>query len=288
MIIDAHIHLWNRLHGDDSGVDRRALSWGLAREGERTYYAAPPAFEDSLSTYQRALAHMDWLGIERAVVVQEFMDGKQDGYLAQVRRECPERFSCLALFDRRYLDDPLGCFAQAVDGLGLQGFLVKTPHPFAEIALPRLMPLWQACAERGLPVVLKDGANPDVRALVAAVPSLRVVLSHFAGVFGPPHDHREKLEIAASSPNVYVDSGALTHRQWYPFARAKELLHEAVELVGADKIAWGSDYPRPGLVADNSYRQQLQFIATECDFLSASQREQILGLTALRVYRWDA
>jgi L-galactono-1,5-lactonase len=287
MIIDAHVHLWNRLHGDDFGVDRQALGWGRAREGEHTYYATPPAFEDSLSTYPRALAHMDWLGIERAVVVQEFMDGKQDDYLATVRQECPQRFSCLALFDRAYFDDPLASFAHAIDELHLQGFLVKTPHPFPEIALPQLWPLWEACAERGLPVVLKDGANADVRRLIAAVPRLKLVLSHFAGVFGPPDDHREKLEIVASSPNVTIDAGAITFRQRYPFERAQDLLQEAVEVVGADKIAWGSDYPRPGLVADNSYRQQLDFVQEECGFLTPAQRDWILGGTALRVYCWE-
>ncbi|MHB1356532.1 MAG: amidohydrolase family protein [Anaerolineae bacterium] len=58
--------------------------------------------------------------------------------------------------------------------------------------------------------------------------------------------------------------------------------------MGADKIAWGSDYPRPPLHADNSYKQQLEFITTECRFLTAEQRDQILFRTALRVYQWDA
>ena len=31
------------------------------------------------------------------------------------------------------------------------------------------------------------------------------------------------------------------------------------------KIVWGSDYHRPGLVADASYKQQLEFITVECD-----------------------
>ena len=84
-----------------------------------------------------------------------------------------------------------------------------------------------------------------------------------------------------------TDSGGLTFRQRYPFLRAADLLQEAVELVGADKIAWGSDYPRPGLVADSSYREQLEFITAECRFLSDGQREQILSGTALRVYAWD-
>jgi len=288
MIIDAHIHLWNPLHGRDLGVDRVALSWGQARQGDRVYYVTPPAFEDSQSTYERALAHMDWLGIDRAVVLQEFMDGKQDDYLAQVRRACPERFSCMALFDRHTYDDPVGGFRDAIDRQKLQGFLVKSPDPFPDLAVPRLFPLWRLCAERGLPVVLKNGAPAEVRRLIKAVPELKIVLSHFAGSFGPENEYRQRLEIVASSPNVTVDSGALTYRQRFPFSLAKERLHEAVEIVGASKIAWGSDYPRPPLVADSSYKQQLEFITIECDFLSDAQREQILGGTALKVYNWDA
>ena len=108
MIIDAHIHLWNPLRGDGMGTEREALSWGRARENDRIYYACPPSFEDSQSTYQRALAHMDMLGINKAVVLQEFMDGKQDDYLSTVQKLAPKRFSCMALFDHLYLDDPLG------------------------------------------------------------------------------------------------------------------------------------------------------------------------------------
>lgn len=288
MIIDAHIHLWSRLHGDDLGIDRQALGWGRARQGDEVYYATPPAFEDSLSTYERALAHMDWLGIDRAVVLQEFMDGKQDDYLMEVRKACPSRFSCTALFDKHYFDDPMGCFRKAIDQGGLQGFLVKTPNPFPEMAVPALLPLWEACAERGLPIVLKNGLPDDIRKLLKMVPELKIVWSHFAGRSGPADQYRERLEMTASLPNMTIDAGGMTFREPYPFTRAQEALHEVVELVGADKIAWGSDYPRPGLVADCSYKQQLDFITVECDFLTDEQREQLLSGTALRVYQWDS
>jgi len=230
---------------------------------------------------------MDWLGIDRAVVLQEFMDGKQDDYLSEVRRLCPSRFSCMALFDHHYYEDPGKAFIRAVEKQRLQGFLVKSPDPFPEIAGPGLLPLWERCAERGLPVVLKNGDPDQIRCLVRSVPSLKVVLSHFAGCFGPNEAYRERLAIAASSANVTLDTGALTYRHRYPFSESKERLHEAVEVVGADKIAWGSDYPRPGLVADASYRQQLEFVTVECDFLTDAQRARILGGTALRVYHWD-
>jgi predicted TIM-barrel fold metal-dependent hydrolase len=288
MIIDAHIHLWNRMCGHERGVERRSLNWGRARQGDRIIYVTPPSFEDSLSTYERALAHMDWLGIERAVVLQEFVDGNQDDYLARVRQVWPGRFSCTALFERHYYDAPLREFERAIEHNRLQGFLVRTPDIIPEIAVPALIPLWQACAERGLPIVLKNGDPADVRRLVQAAPQLKVVLSHFGGVIAAEEQYRERLQIAADAENITLDSGALTLRQPYPFAQAKERLHEAVERLGAHKIAWGSDYPRPPLVADASYKQQLEFITVECDFLSQEQREQILGQTALRVYAWDA
>jgi len=286
MIIDAHIHLWNRLHGDDLGIDRQALTWGRAREGDRVYYATPPAFEDSLSTWERAAAHMDYAGVDRAVVLQEFMDGKQDDYLAQVRQEQPERFCCLALFDRHFYEDPRAAFAAAISDRHLQGLLVKTPDPFPDITARTLLPVWEACAERGLPVVLKNGDPQAVRALIAAVPALKVVLSHFAGASDPPKDFHERLAIVADSANVTIDSGGLTYRHRYPFPRCQELLQEAVETCGAGKIAWGSDYPRPGLVAEASYKQQLEFITVECAFLTEADRAEILAGTALRVYPW--
>ena len=287
MIIDAHIHLWNRLHGDDLGIDREALSWGRARQGDRTYYATSPAFEDSLSTYERALAHMDCLGIDRAVVLQEFMDGKQDDYLAEVRRLAPERFSCMALFDRHYYDDPMNAFKMAIDEKKLQGFLIKTPDPFPEIATAKLEPVWRACAERGLPVVLKNGDPGEIRRLIKLAPDLKIVFSHFAGSSGPEEEHQERIRLAADFPNVYIDTGGAAYRHRYPFPKVQERLQAALDVISAEKLAWGSDYPRPSLIVDSSYKQQLELITIECDFLTEEQRHQILSGTALRVYNWD-
>lgn len=287
MIVDAHIHLWGRLHGDGLGVDREALSWGRAREGDRIYYATPPAFEDSLSTCERALAHMEWLGIDRAVVLQSPMDGKQDEYLAQVRQGHPQRFSCMAFLDpQSCCGGPMAAFAGAIEEERLQGFVVNTPNPIPKLSTAQLMPLWEICAEQELPVVLQNGVPSDVGKLAEAVPELKIVLSHFAGARGPLEEHLERLEVVASSSNVYVDSGGLTFRHRYPFPESQKTLQRAVELVGAEKIAWGSDYPRPGLVADASYKQQLEFITIECDFLTEAERQQILSGTALQIYKW--
>ena len=163
--------------------------------------------------------------------------------------------------------------------------MVKTPSPFAEIATAQLKPLWQACAVDGLPIVLKNGLPQDIRNLIRMAPGLKVVMSHFAGVWD--NFFEERLAIAASEPTVYIDAGAATYQHRYPFSESQAKMQLAVELVGADKIAWGSDYPRPGLVVDSSYKQQLEFITVCCDFLNDTQRQAILGGTAQKVYRWE-
>jgi predicted TIM-barrel fold metal-dependent hydrolase len=203
-----------------------------------------------------------------------------------VRQAVPGRFSCLALFDRHYYDNPRETLQAAFEREGLQGLLVKTPNPFEEIVTPALAPVWAACAERGYPVVLKNGTPATARRLLAAAPGLKVVFSHFAGASGPIEEFRERLAIVAGEEHATIDSGGLTYRHRYPFPRCQELLHEAVERVGAAKIAWGSDYPRPGLVVDTSYQQQIDFVTVECTFLSDAQREEVLSGTALRVYAW--
>jgi predicted TIM-barrel fold metal-dependent hydrolase len=146
------------------------------------------------------------------------------------------------------------------------------------------MPLWEACQERGLPVVLKNGDTGDIDRLATRLPDLKIVLSHFGGF--RESVNRERIAVIQAHGNVTLDSGGLPHRMRYPFAQAQEVMHEVVEAVGADRIAWGSDYPRPTLTADVSYKQQLEFITLECDFLSPVQREQIVSGTALRIYPW--
>lgn len=68
----------------------------------------------------------------------------------------------------------------------------------------------------------------------------------------------------------------------YPYPTAREFIRQAVELVGAEKLLWGTDIP--SLLATATYPQPFRFVARHCDFLSDEDRANILGDNALRAY----
>jgi predicted TIM-barrel fold metal-dependent hydrolase len=59
-------------------------------------------------------------------------------------------------------------------------------------------------------------------------------------------------------------------------------LREAVELVGEQKLLWGTDVPIT--LRRYTYRQMADFIALHCDFLDVNSRNRILGDNAAAIF----
>ena len=55
----------------------------------------------------------------------------------------------------------------------------------------------------------------------------------------------------------------------------------AVDAVGAGKLMWGTDYPR--ILNMCTYQQSLDLFAVKCRFLTAKQKDAILGETARKL-----
>jgi hypothetical protein len=58
-----------------------------------------------------------------------------------------------------------------------------------------------------------------------------------------------------------VESGGITwlyNSEFYPFPSAVKVIRQAIDMVGADKLMWGSDYPRT--ITAITYRMSYDFI----------------------------
>ena len=118
VIIDAHSHLWLRQDTTWNGLEIRTTRNGRSMFLGEEVQMLPPFMVDGRNTAEVFLSNMDYAQVGAAVVVQEFIDGLQNGYLKTVQRQYPDRFFCFAMAD--YLKD--GFCEQALQLMAVDGF----------------------------------------------------------------------------------------------------------------------------------------------------------------------
>jgi len=144
-----------------------------------------------------------------------------------------------------------------------------------------MKPLLLMMEKQGIPVLLHTnerlghaypgkGMTPVERfyEIVLAHPQLPIVLAHWGGglLF-----YELMSEVAKRMVNVYYDTAAS------PFLYSKRIYHVASEIVGAEKILFGTDFP---LIPPRRYFQEL-----EASGLSVEDRKKILGLNLSRLLK---
>jgi hypothetical protein len=290
MIVDAHMHIWNKLDGRIGGKTPVVpLGNGMIRIGEATMLGMPATHLDCSARAEWVVAEFDAAGVDVGVVVQEYLDGEQNAYVQEVQQRFPGRFFVHGLPDF-FQPDHVAQEAADLLALGFRGLKLPGGHlALAKIALddPQFMPIWEQMAAEGqvLSVDLSEGQEqvPQMENILQRYPKLHVAIGHFGMVTRggwPGQLHLCRHE------NVYMETGGiiwLCRQEGYPFHRAIEAIHQAHEEVGVEKLMWGSDWPRT--MVDFTYRQSLDFIRKEENGLSDAEKRLLLGENAARLYR---
>ena len=271
MIIDAHAHLWKKQQGMVNGRPVFDLGGGRSDFGGEVRQMLPPYLTDGENTVERFLSNMDYAGVSGAVITQEYIDGNQDGYLRVCRSE---RIKVCALYEEKPLGDLKG-----FDGVKLCASrladrdLLRHAEVFA-----------RANAERKfISIDLSDGDEQTgaLGALAESFPELRIAIGHFGMVTRPRWLEQIRL---ARKKNVFIESGGITwlfHGEFYPYPSAVRAVREAADLVGFDKLMWGSDYPRT--MTAITYRMSFDFIEKSPE-LEETDKRLFLGENAKAFY----
>ena len=306
MIIDAHAHIMTAVRGETAAGPTRSLSWGKVRWGDDTIQLLPPFSETTAFTAEMLLAQMDWAGVDRAVLLQGPFYGEADAYVAEAVKRWPDRLLGAFAPDPR-APDVKQQFARCADDHGLRVVkfeLTETTglcgrYPDLDINSIEFHWIYEEAARRDLVVTFDLGKagslsyqTDNVAAVAARYPALKIVIAHLAQPpIANPDDAAYNAEwkrqiLLGRLPNVFFDISALPAYaaafDEYPYDLAQDYIRQAVDLIGADKIMWGTDVP--GLLTSGSYRQLLNVLQVHCDFLSAEQKAAILGRNAARVY----
>ena len=287
-IIDAHAHLWLKQDTVVDGLPIRTLENGRSLFMGEIRQMVPPFMVDGVNSAEVFLSNLDYAQVSAAVITQEFIDGIQNDYLQEVERKYPNRFLTCGMCEFR----KPGFLFQAVKLLN-QGFrAIKIPAqrlllPEGRISLvnDEMMQMFRLMEERGtiLSIDLADGDLQvgEMEEIIRECPNLKIAIGHFGMVTREGWEEQIKL---ARHPNVRIESGGITwlfNDEFYPFHGAIRAIRRAADLVGMDKLMWGSDYPRT--ITAITYRMSYDFVIKSKE-LSDTDKALFLGKNAEQFY----
>lgn len=287
-IIDAHAHLWLKQDTVVDGLPIRTLENGRSLFMGEIRQMVPPFMVDGVNSAEVFLSNMDYAQVSAAVITQEFIDGIQNDYLQEVERKYPNRFLTCGMCEFR----KPGFLVQAVELLN-QGFrAIKIPAqrlllPEGRISLvnDEMMQMFRIMEQRGaiLSIDLADGNLQvgEMEEIIRECPNLKIAIGHFGMVTREGWEEQIKL---ARHPNVRIESGGITwlfNDEFYPFHGAIRAIRRAADLVGMDKLMWGSDYPRT--ITAITYRMSYDFVIKSKE-LSDTDKALFLGKNAEQFY----
>ena len=186
-----------------------------------------------------------------------FVTGGGNEHLPEICSWYPDRFVGFA-HHSPFLPDAVERLEHAVTNLGLRAYKLLAPMIEEPIEDPAAFPVWEKCAELGIPVLIHFGIqgssggiawhqniNPlKLHNVAKFFPEVDFVIPHFGCAW-----ERETLQLAWACPNVSIDtSGSNQWIRWVPGeVSVKYLFRKYYETIGPGRIIFGSDsswFPR--------------------------------------------
>ena len=252
----------------------------------------PPFIIDGRNTAEVFLSNMDYAQVSAAVVVQEFIDGLQNDYLAEVSRQYPDRFFVFGMAD--YLQEGFCQQAEELLQKGFKGLAIPGHRLMGQpLTSDAMMQMFRLMEREGalLSITLEDGdrQTSELAEVIAECPRLKIAIGHL-GMANPPQtpcweneSWRRQISLAKNE-NVMIETGGMTwlyNSEFYPYPSAIRAIREAADLVGMNNLMWGSDYPRT--ITAITYRMSYDFLLKTQE-LDDNEKRLLLGENARRFY----
>ena len=242
------------------------------------------------STVESLIAAMDAAGVAKAAVVHSSTTyGFDNSYVVDGCNQHPDRLVAVGSVDM--LADDVAATIKGWAGKGLAGLRIFTGGSTkdfdpSELDNPKSFKAWEMLAELGLPMCIQTGpiGLPQVAMLAKKFPGVNIILDHLGRpdvLDGPPYANAASLFELADSPNIFMK---LTPRIFGDVkkdqASAETFFPRVVEAFGAQRMAWGSNFPTsPGTLAEILATARAGLAS-----LSADDQAWIFSKTAQRLY----
>jgi len=273
MIVDAQIHLWK-----PEAPDR---PWQPGRKAQ-----LPEPF-----LIEKAVPMMDDAGVERAVIVPPSWEGDRNDYAIEAVRRYPNRF---AIMGRLPLTQPetaklLPDWKKQPGMLGVR--LTFHPYEWQWLTDGTADWFWPLAEKYNLPVMFYGAPMPAFVPVIERHPGLTMIADHL-GTTGDvaksgklPEAVKETAALA-KYPNVSVklSTTPLYSSESYPFRDMTEHIRRLFDVFGPHRSYWGTDLTNSYNKA--TYKQRVTHFTETLDFLSAEDKEWVMGRGILERLNW--
>ena len=289
-IVDSHVHFYSE------EVSANPVKWGT-EHGEPWWTSCiAPVGRRSVQGWASAavmLRDMDRAGIEKCVLLGWYWENQetcdlQNAWFSDLIKAHPDRLLAFATIQPRAKQSALDSLERALDvGFCGIGELFPQAQEFA-FDDPYFSRVLQIASERGTPINLHvtDPLIPSKAAtwatplenfvrLAKDFPGVKLILAHWGGGL-PFYELNPRLREILR--NVTYDCAAS------PLLYDRQVFRQVVDLVGADRVLYGSDYPLllyPREQQAPEFKRFLNDLATAG--LTAEEQEKVLGKNLLRL-----
>jgi predicted TIM-barrel fold metal-dependent hydrolase len=233
---------------------------------------------------------MDEAGVVRAAVVQaSTCYGFDNSYLCDAISAYPDRFTGVGsvdLFDENAVLTIRGWVKRGLSGLRL--FTGGSTQAFDNSKLDdrRAFAAWAACADMGLSICLQTvpSGHAQIAGMAKRFPDVKIILDHLSRPEvddGPPYSKAASLFALSAFENIYLKLTPRAVREAkVGAASAETFFPKLVSEFGADRIAWGSNFP----ATKGSLQEHLEEMKAALSVLKEDDREAIFFKTAQTLY----
>jgi predicted TIM-barrel fold metal-dependent hydrolase len=265
-IVDSHSHVWT--------LDTAAYPW----QPTFGYVPTEPASPDEL------LGAMDRCGVAHTLLVQPSPYGSDHRFLHEAVGKAPARFSAIGLVDPEDPGSP-ELAAELVDA-GCIGFRVNLSLDLPTAERQAEAGTWPQLGSLGVPICLRTTPRhqAQVKRIVAGLPDTQFVIDHLG--LPEPGESRAigRLVELARYDNCMLKIAGVWRASTLepPFQDTWPILSAALDLFGASRLMWGSDYPavRP----ENGYRDAIAAMRA-LPFMDEEDLDRVMAGTARRCWQ---
>ncbi len=276
MIIDSGVHIW------------------LPEAPDRPWMPGRTAHLPEPLSYQKLSAMMDEAGVDRAILVPPSWEGERIDYSLEAAQKFPDRFAVMGRFPINKPEERARLRTWR-EQKGMLGVRLTLHHEWDRAWMHDGTAdwFWPAAERLDIPVMLNAPfSHKEIGEVAARHPRLRIILDHL-GAHVAQRDDEVKLQVESTAnlakyPNVCVKLTLvpLFSTAAYPYENIQPCIRHLLETFGPQRCFWGTDASAMLQRTSCSYIQCVKLFTERMDFISAADKEWIMGRGLAECLNW--